>query len=355
MTLTDQDVRALDRDLLFGIERAVVVGSDFPDRIDARAFSGPVTLVGGAGNDTLLGGPAATAWPAGPGTIPCSAGRGRRVRFRRQLPGNDTVDGAAGGRDRVNLFGLTGPVAFRLDSAAAQPVPGGSVTLTNPAAVDGLVGTPYADTLTAGAGGDTLVGAGGEDHLVGGVGLDLIQAGVTQVVYLDFDSFRSAGDRAYTQADRDAVQARLEADYTPFGYKFAQARPAGGTYTTVLFNKVPFTVGGVDQSGGISDEVDWRGLNLGGTVSVDVNGFLGYTTRQLAPTVDNLVALSATVAAHELGHMAGLRHADAFGPVGSGVYLPANTADFRPAYPGPTAAADTPLHILSARRPPGRT
>ena len=84
-------------------------------------------------------------------------------------------------------------------------------------------------------------------------------------------------------------------------------------------------------------------------MSVDVNGFLGYATRgQLAPTVDNFVALSATIAAHELGHLAGLRHVDAFGPIGSGVYLPDNAAAFLPGLPGPAAAADTPLHVMSS-------
>ncbi|HVK09974.1 MAG TPA: PKD domain-containing protein [Gemmataceae bacterium] len=240
-------------------------------------------------------------------------------------------------------------MTFSLGSTAVQAVPGGSVKALDPADLEGVVGTPYADSLTGNSADNTLVGAGGADSIAGGPGNDLIQAGVTQVVYLDFDSDTAGSDRAYTQTDRDAVHARLEANYGLFGFRFTQARPAAGPYTTVFFNKTPYFVNGIAQPGGIADEVDWRNLNLGGTVSIDVNAFLGYSTRgQVAPTVANWVALSATVAAHELGHLVGLRHFDSFGPVGSGVYGPAVAAGFLPAYPGPTAAVDTPLHVMSS-------
>ena len=68
------------------------------------------------------------------------------------------------------MLGLTGPVAFSLGSDAAQPVAGGTVKVLDPADMEGLVGTPYADTLTGNAGDNTLVGAGGSDSLVGGPG-----------------------------------------------------------------------------------------------------------------------------------------------------------------------------------------
>ena len=44
------------QDDLAGIEAAVLAGGPGDNLLDARGFSGPVTLVGGGGNDTLLGG-----------------------------------------------------------------------------------------------------------------------------------------------------------------------------------------------------------------------------------------------------------------------------------------------------------
>src|SRR5262249_26133317 len=56
---------------------------------------------------------------------------------------------------------------------------------------------------------------------------------------------------------------------------------------------------------------------------------------------------SAEIAAHELGHLAGLRHADAFDPIGTGVFagLP---QDYYPPYTGARAAAETPLHVMAS-------
>ena len=48
----------------------------------------------------------------------------------------------------------------------------------------------------------------------------------------------------------------------------------------------------------------------------------------------NIVGLTTTIAAHELGHLSGLQHQDAFGPIGSGIYAGVNPAEFYPAYTG---------------------
>jgi Ca2+-binding RTX toxin-like protein len=359
-----------NQDSFSGIEQAMLTGGAGNNVLDASGFSGNVTLSGGAGNDTLLGGIGNDCLMGGDGNDSMVGGAGDDTYILvGATPGDDTVvEAANGGKDVLNFFGLSGPVQFSLAAstgstgAGSEPSQqavlvdttggstsnaGGMLTLTDPTAIEGLIGTPYADTLIGNAAGDTLIGAGGEDSLVGGIGNDLLQAGVTQKVYLDFDSYTVFGDRPYLQADRDAVQARLEADYSAFGYQFTQSRPIDGTYTTVFFNKTPFYINGIAQPGGISDAVDWRNLGLGGTVSVDVNGFLGYeNSGMLAPTVDNFVGLSATIAAHELGHLSGLRHGDSFGPIGSGVF--ANTRPLVPAYAGAANAVDTPLHIMSS-------
>jgi len=59
---------------------------------------------------------------------------------------------------------------------------------------------------------------------------------------------------------------------------------------------------------------------------------------------------TANTGAHELGHGLGLRHYDAWGPVGGG--LPSSGAveptDFAPAYQGPSDADETFLHTMSS-------
>ena len=70
-----------------------------------------------------------------------------------------------------------------------------------------------------------------------------------QVVFLDFDAqgptftlggvlgplFGSFASHFYTQAERDAVQARLESDYAPYNIDFTQTVPASGPFTTLSF------------------------------------------------------------------------------------------------------------------------
>ena len=311
-----------------------------------------MTLLGGAGDDTLLGAAGNDRLDGGTGTDSLAGGPGDdEYVFAGPTPGADVVNEAANaGKDTLSLLGLTGPVAFSLVAAGAQTVPGGTVTLVNPANAENVIGTPYADTITGNALANVLTGAGGQDTVFGGAGDDLIQAGVTQVVYLDFDTYTVEGKRPYLPADRDAVQARMEADFSPFGYRFMQTRPVGPAYSTVFFNRNPFSIKGVPQSGGIADEVDWRNIKLTGGVSVDVNEFLGYETERITATAANFVALSATIAAHELGHLSGLRHLDSFGPIGSGIYAQTiwRTENPDEVYPGPRGAVDTPLHIMSS-------
>src|SRR5262249_2796279 len=148
-------------------------------------------------------------------------------------------------------------------------------------------------------------------------------------VFLDFDSFTYPGAHVYTPAERDAIEARMGSIYADFTYSFTRVKPAGGPYVTVYFNH---PLG--DYSGGGSDEIDWRNLRAGGTATVDVNQFVqGGTPPPItdptrfntagglpANTSDNIVALSATIAAHELGHLSGLEHVDAFGAIGDGAF-----------------------------------
>src|SRR5262249_47734253 len=79
----------------------------------------------------------------------------------------------------------------------------------------------------------------------------------------------------------------------------------------------------------------------------NINNLLG-GTGQPAVTSANVVGLTATITAHELAHMAGLLHTDAFGPIGTGIFAGVDPTKYLPAYPGPVGATETPHHIMSS-------
>src|SRR5262249_45291214 len=149
----------------------------------------------------------------------------------------------------------------------------------------------------------------------------------------------------------------LTADYSAFSYTFTQAPPSSGPYTTIFFND-PSLKG---LEGGRSTSIDWRDLAIAGATrlaatleitpgdvaSVNVNGFLGRAGQPDATSAD-FIAISATIAAHELGHLSGLEHGDAYGPIGAGIYVGVSPTLYRPPYPGPIAADETVRHILAS-------
>jgi hypothetical protein len=284
-----------------------------------------------------------------------------------------------GGTGALNFFGMGGPVSLDLNQAFPQPVDaalGLTLNLPQPNQITSIIGTPFSDTL-AGSNGSiapnqTILGGGGLDSLVAGSGNDMVEAGVNQVVLLDFDTFTQPGDYVYTAADRAAIVAGLQRIYGNFQVQFiyaatpdvvaqalAQAEAAsaitGGQFITVNFND--------GAAGGVSSLLNIGHTSLGGTSEVNINPLLG-GVNQPAFTEANAVALSTEVAAHELGHaIFGLRHYDAFGPIGTGVYSVYNAdgklvagidpSQFIPSLPassnGSTAtASETPRHVMAS-------
>ena len=106
--LTDRTLTGVGSDSLSGIERTRLTGGESDNLLDAGGFSGPTTLVGGAGNDLLIGGDGRDRLNGksghdtllgGDGNDRLYGGAGRDVLAGEQ--GNDRLNGQ-GGRDRLS-------------------------------------------------------------------------------------------------------------------------------------------------------------------------------------------------------------------------------------------------------------
>ncbi len=338
------------------IEQVSLNGGSSNNLLDASLYNGPVALNGGAGNDTLLGGTASDTLDGGAGNDSLAGGAGDDAYiFDGSNLGADTVNEAVGGgADTLDFRAFTGgPISLDLGQTAPQTInPGNlSLTLTSGNALENVFGSSYDDVITGNAKDNLLLGGGGRDSLVGVAGNDTLQAGATEDVYLDFDTFAAADKHFYIASERTAILNRLVADYAAFNYVFTLTPPTGGDFVTIFFNKTPN--GNQPEIGGLAGELDWRNVSLGGSVAIDDNYLL---RAPAANTSTNFVALSATIAGHELGHLSGLRHTDSFGPIGSGIFASTDTSRYITAAPGATLgnfagsrnATETPFDLMAS-------
>ena len=153
--------------------------------------------------------------------------------------------------------------------------------------------------------------------------------GFAQMVFLDFDS-GDDGDVDYTRSIRDAIQAEMENIYQGFNVVFSQTNP-GGLFSTIVFNS-----GGA--GGGIAEDIDFRNVNPSDNAVLNASG-IGLTSDE------DITAVSSLIAAHELGHLLGLRHHDMFGPIGNGV-PPGFGPFYTPVYTGPTDSFEQEDHVM---------
>ena len=118
------------------------------------------TITGTAGND-MLNGTAATTWSAAWAAMTrCDGGGGDDVLLGG--PGSDTLRGGAG-RDTASFEDSTAPVTVDLTAGTASGE--GGDTLSD---VEGVIGSPQADSITGDAGANTLDGGGGDDTMMSG-------------------------------------------------------------------------------------------------------------------------------------------------------------------------------------------
>jgi Ca2+-binding RTX toxin-like protein len=195
-TLTDSLLTGVGTNHLIGIQFVSLstAASTVGRVLNAKVFSGRVTLLGGAGNDTLLGGKGSDVLDGGPGNDSLNGGLGNDSLTGG--PGTNTLVGGAG----VNLvteaqdagFTLT-PTSLKVVGFALSDVLSGiqqarlvdtntngtgrvlnAVTFAGPVT---LLGGAGSDTLTGGKGNDLLYGGGGSDVLKGGPGNNILLGG----------------------------------------------------------------------------------------------------------------------------------------------------------------------------------
>src|SRR5262249_16675603 len=122
---------------------------------------------------------------------------------------------------------------------------------------------------------------------------------------------------------------------------------SSGQYATLYFDRTPPS----GLPGGEASEVDLGNTNFGGYPSIQLHGMVGGGRPPAVDPVtnaDNFAILSAKIGAHELAHLMGVRHSDAFGPIGFGVHTPPGTTKFNPTYEGADAAFETFDHLISS-------
>ncbi len=323
-------------------------------------------LVGTPFADIVYGNPLDNRFELGGGDDAVDGGGGSDVYvFAGRNLGADMITGApdpegSGGLATLDFSAYDAPLNLDLASTAAQ-VMGSDLTLqfSSPLAIRNVVGTSYNDTIYGNSLNNALYGAAGSDLLDGREGDDLLVADLPAVVLLDFDSAFNAsrGDYDYSVAERNAIQARLEASYAAFSWMFTQVESSADALTELsgrAYVRLAFSEGRGGGVSGDAGEVDFRNISRSVVSEVNINPLKSTVADVLGDNhtpqefSDAVVALTATIAAHELAHTAGVRHHDAFGPIGSGVFAGADLSRMYPAYDGAIGASETPFHIIAS-------
>ena len=373
-----------------GAGSTITVGSTRFESITNDADNVSLAVVGDSGSNALVnsGNDVTISFAAGAGddvfvndgrgddyhgarvalTIDLGDGRDRAVLGGTALAGS--IAGGSGDDTVLFVDGVTGTLALdeiadldtdTLDFSSLSIVGGVGVAVDLALTTTQVVKSGLSLTLTSGSGFEDAVGSSGADTLRGNsrdnalfgsdlpddrLGAAATSNGRVQVAYLEFDSEtdESVGDHAYTTAERAAIAIRLASIYSAFSVQFVLDKPALGEYATITFNKPR---PGSEDPGGWASEIDFGNRSYSGTATVDVNGLLGVTGGPTG-TSENFVAASAWLAAHELSHLLGLRHADSFGPPGFGIAAPPGRSGYynNPEYVGPSAAWETDRHII---------
>ena len=190
----------------------------------------------------------------------------------------------------------------------------------------------------------------------------------------------------YSAEEQAQILERLRADFVGFPVEFVTSPPASGRYATIEINSNTFLEVLVDDANNIlqytavmfgeADHIDFMNRIANDRATVDANfwsllillgdfdifyDFAGLDSNAVPVNLalsQVMVLSTSNTAAHELGHLLGLRHLDSFGAPGDGVNDPSTTGGalrFVPEYPGPFMAEETHNHLLASGASVGLT
>jgi Ca2+-binding RTX toxin-like protein len=134
-------------------------------------------VIGGRGNDTLIGNASDNYITGGLGNDSIVGGGGRDTL--QGGAGNDTIDGGSStGLAVVDYSYVTsGNINFTVGSAAYTPISISSSDIDQVRNIEGIIGGAGNDSLVGDAKANYLGGSGGNDTLLGGAGDDTLSAG----------------------------------------------------------------------------------------------------------------------------------------------------------------------------------
>lgn len=371
------------------------LGNDF---LAVRGSLGSLNFIGGAGDETTL--------LLGSGDFILNGGEGNDTYIFGPNPsGTVQIEESYSGTGDVSVdlldFSTFVASSLQLDLRATTAQPLGTqltLRLSDGLGIENVVGTQFDDVILGNARDNRLLGA---DLVAGAVGVPVARRSVTQWVLLDFDTQTSPGEHVYTTDERQQIRNSIEEAYrgpdsdnpwfdvrvTDNIADIPSIYSATNDFATITFNATP----PFGRPGGLASEIDPGNFNLGGTALVQINGMLGGVIQangdgleygnpeedrasgllkgissksirdeevgalKPAATSENFVILSAKIGAHELAHLLGLRHHDAFGPIGFGLHDPPGSGSFKPVYNGPSGAFETFNHLIGSPASVGST
>jgi len=151
-------------------EQGLLSGGDGHNRLDARLATIPVTLMGGRGNDTLLGGPRGDRLDGGLGTDFAEIVGSNITLTNSNAPGVD-IDAV------ISVEGLLLVAEASGSTIDASAYTLGPVTIIGSSGKDTLKGGAGDDLILAGAGADNVSGGAGNDAILAGGGADTVSGG----------------------------------------------------------------------------------------------------------------------------------------------------------------------------------
>ena len=174
--------------VIVGFERLRIVGGDADNVFTIQSLSiASLEIDGGAGRDTIIGDNTDRVWTVAPSGKATSSrisldqmerfvgGSGDDTyRFSAGDLGSWSIDETVGGIDALDFSLRSSGATVDLSSTQEQTVSSGfKLTLGSGEAIDNLIGTAQADTLTGNSLDNRIRGGGGNDALAGGAGDDV--------------------------------------------------------------------------------------------------------------------------------------------------------------------------------------